>query len=839
LWRRGQSVWERSVVEAEVETPMSADLYSPIRAATCRVDSSTMTGTGFLIAPGRIVTCRHVVAKEAAESLRLIFVWTQDGTEMQEEETYPVLSVALAPEGGSDLALLEIEPAASSARKPLRLGQALLGRPFLCWGYPGLQSESVRCGLPNFGDVVSLTGTAGQPRLALKTSMTVKVGDSGSPVVQSGPLRVVGVISQSIEPDDEGIAVPVDQLEPNFPGTSGWALVAPYPGGVEGPTPLRWKGNARRASRTFVGRQADLVELDRQLSEGGKVAVQAAISGLAGIGKTELALQYLRHGPDPLRFPGGWIWLDASQDLAGQWAQLAPELGIPPGSMEPRQLAPAVLHRMESRPRTLLVLDNAESWGDLQAHLPSEESGHALLVTTRERGFGGAQFASQLELGVLRAPEARELLRRTMGARAEKHPEEVEILVETFGGHALALEVAGAYLGRHPGVQAEEMAAGLPKGVGKRDLEGVQYGKTFSVMIEDLLARLTQHGSAAGQLFPLLGLFGEAPAPVGLLLGVWERVGGGAFDVAFETLEALHLLDRVGTDGWATHRLTRAEARERLGGEGEVETRGRRELARGLFIELRALGDFDFDSYARLKPHIEVAAGWTPGIEEVGDLLQRAQQYPWRLGDSHLAKSWAERALQIHETVSGTESRQIATDRSNLASILLNLGDLEGARREVEESLRVNRRILGDDHPNVATNHTILEVILHSLGDLDGARGIAEEALRIDRKALGDDHPDVATDRSNLATILKDLGDLEGARQEVEEALRIDRKALGDDHLYVATDRAILASILKTAGDLEGARREAREAVRIALLQPTGIPVREEILANWQKWLET
>jgi hypothetical protein len=159
----GKSLPERKFVEVKIETSMSADPYSPIRAATCRVDGSGMNGTGFLVAPGRIVTCRHVVAKETAESLRLTFVWTQDGAEMQEEEIYPVLSMTLASEGGSDLALLEIEPVATSARQPLRLGQAVLGRPFLCWGYPGLTSESVQCGLPNYGDVISRTGTPVNP----------------------------------------------------------------------------------------------------------------------------------------------------------------------------------------------------------------------------------------------------------------------------------------------------------------------------------------------------------------------------------------------------------------------------------------------------------------------------------------------------------------------------------------------------------------------------------------------------------------------------------------------------------------------------------------------------
>ena len=65
----------------------------------------------------------------------------------------------------------------------------------------------------------------------------------------------------------------------------------------------------------FTGREEDLQALDREIVGGSVVAVgQVALTGMGGIGKTQLAVEYVyRHGH---RYSGGVHWLSFADPAA-------------------------------------------------------------------------------------------------------------------------------------------------------------------------------------------------------------------------------------------------------------------------------------------------------------------------------------------------------------------------------------------------------------------------------------------------------------------------------------------------------------------------------------------
>ena len=64
-----------------------------------------------------------------------------------------------------------------------------------------------------------------------------------------------------------------------------------------------------------MGRESDLQRLHNQLQKSHQVAITAVV-GMGSIGKTELALQYVRAYGDS-DYPGGVCWLEArDQDIA-------------------------------------------------------------------------------------------------------------------------------------------------------------------------------------------------------------------------------------------------------------------------------------------------------------------------------------------------------------------------------------------------------------------------------------------------------------------------------------------------------------------------------------------
>ena len=531
-----------------------------------------------------------------------------------------------------------------------------------------------------------------------------------------------------------------------------------------------------RGTTPFVGREPDLEALKELLDRGDDVGVSASIHGLAGIGKTELAIRLARTLSNERRFPGGIYWLDAEQpDLQGGWDAIGERLGIPEG---PERAGLALGSLSEQTQDCLLILDNVTSWKAKERPHPLPEGEHVQLLATTRRSSLGMGFKHH-PVQVLPEKTARELLEK-LGVKPTA--DGFEDLLAHLDGHALALALAGCYLREFreesPRSYLDKLIAGedpSEKVIG--DLG--QYERTVRQSLQLLWDRLdgqTQHHwRVMAQLAP-------APASPSLLDAC------GLDQDARHALGKFSLVEETG-DGWKRmHRLVQAFGR-----------RGDTTEAEKAF----------FEGCCSRADTIELSTGY---------------------------KVYREDGLHLARAIEGGEHWEWV-EPDKLSGLLDGVGiGLQSAGRYVE-SRDLLRRALAlalqhydPDHPSVATRRSDLATVLWALGDLAGAREHLEFALESDLKSFGPDHPKVATRRSNLATVLKDLGDLAGAREHLEFALEFDLKSFGPDHPRVATQRSNLATVLQALGDLAGAKEQAQEARRVALLQPEGSHVRVGVL---------
>jgi hypothetical protein len=197
----------------------------------------------------------------------------------------------------------------------------------------------------------------------------------------------------------------------------------------------------------FVGREEDLKALAKALKGGDTAAIgqvqTAATTGMGGIGKTQLAAEFVhRYGQF---FAGGVFWLSFGNPEAIR-AEVAAcgergGLELPAGfsQLPIDDQVQLVLSAWQSPLPRLLVFDNCEEEAPLADWRPPT-GGCRVLVTSRRANWDATLGVSALALGVLNRSESVALLRKHC---PEIGDDEADAVAEELGDLPLALNLAG------------------------------------------------------------------------------------------------------------------------------------------------------------------------------------------------------------------------------------------------------------------------------------------------------------------------------------------------------------------------------------------------------------
>jgi hypothetical protein len=206
----------------------------------------------------------------------------------------------------------------------------------------------------------------------------------------------------------------------------------------------------------FTGREQLLTHLADTLMTGGVVALTPpqvqAISGLGGIGKTQLAIEYAyRHRQDYQAI--FWTRADTTDAVIDGYGEIAHLLQLPEQqSYNHLLVVKAVQEWFRTQTRWLLILDNVDDLTLARTYLPSTFGGH-ILLTTRAQSMG--TLAEGIEVHTLDVGTGALLLLRRVGLLAADALSETALpsdlalasaITEEVGGLPLALDQAGAYI---------------------------------------------------------------------------------------------------------------------------------------------------------------------------------------------------------------------------------------------------------------------------------------------------------------------------------------------------------------------------------------------------------
>jgi tetratricopeptide (TPR) repeat protein len=583
-----------------------------------------------------------------------------------------------------------------------------------------------------------------------------------------------------------------------------------------GAEPKLVKANARNPR--FTGREADIMELRAQLRTAGTAVVVApvALQGLGGVGKTQVALEYLH------RFKSDYDliwWVECGQaqfidvqlaDLADQLAEAFP-VSLPAGATF-EEKARFVLNLL-GRPRGvrliedwLLIYDNAEDIDAVTKWLP-RGGGHTLITS---RNGAWAERARPIEVEVFTRQESVAHLRRVV---PEISNDDADQVAEALGDLPLAIETAAVWLkttdyrvadylreleSRAPqALELVQLPGGYPRGVAaawdpslnllrERSPAAMRLLQLCSVMAPNVARELIYSQGMASVLKPYDPTLSE-PMVIGRVVREASRLALLKIDSTAQQIQV--------------HRLVQAVVRGRMTPD---ELAAVHRDVQSVLVAARPSNEVDdpetWSRYQNIWPHLGPSQAMVSDEEEVRQLSVDRVRYLWVVSDLERAAEVADTVIRRWEKLAASAEPAVAdVIRKQRLQLEFNLANVRRSQSRYTEAAALDERVLaeqsellGADHPHTLTTASSYAADLKALGRYWEALAMDEQTCPAWAELYGEDHRRAIDAAHNLAISYRLTGN-------GTESLRMDVAALDR---YRATIGARHPNALRSAGSI-------------------------------------
>jgi tetratricopeptide (TPR) repeat protein/transcriptional regulator with XRE-family HTH domain len=582
----------------------------------------------------------------------------------------------------------------------------------------------------------------------------------------------------------------------------------------------------------FTGREKDLQRLYEAFhTEQAQMFTQVqALSGLGGIGKTHIAVEYAYRFRDDYRTIL-WVRAETLDILLADVATLASALHLlEQDERDQQRVIETVKRWLTEQTGWLLVLDNVVEMSIVSKIIPLTHHGH-ILLTTRTQVTG--TLAHRIELEKMEREEGALLLLR----RAKRLAPDASLKEATHAdrcaaqdifllmdGLPLALDQAGAYVeetGCDLSTYLDHYRVHSARLLNRRGESVTEHPQSVFTTFSLAIKQLEQATPVAADLLRLCAflhpdaipeeLIGDAACELGPVLGP-VAADPYALDAAINDLRKFSLLRRnPETKTLTIHPLVQTVIKERM--DEDTQRRWAEQAVRAVNRNFPDCYDVSAKPKCqRSLPHALVCASliaeWDMILQESGELLYRVGNYLRIRGQYNEAEPLLRQALSLLKKLFGPEHLSIAQHLNDLALLYNYTGQWTQAEDLFRQSLTIREKIGGSDHPDMAESLQNLVYLYCEQGRYAEAEPLFRRSVQIYEQIIGPDHPETAY-------LLASLGFIHNIREKyaqfeplLQGALVIREKALGLDHFAVSR-------VLLGLGKLSIRQRDYHQAERL------------------------
>ncbi|KAH0526001.1 hypothetical protein TsFJ059_009385 [Trichoderma semiorbis] len=480
----------------------------------------------------------------------------------------------------------------------------------------------------------------------------------------------------------------------------------------------------------------------------GQHTAKVAISGLGGVGKTQLALELVyRIRNDHKNCSVIWIPANSKESLGQAYRNAAAKLGISGYDDAKADVKRLVQNHLssESAGQWLLVFDNADEIG-MWVDKPLQESSR-LIDYMPKSVHGSIIFTTRDKKAAVRLAGRNVIELSAMNKEDEQEEDVIDLLSEDFEDdgryHDLKNPIATTWL-----ISFEQIR--------HRDPLAADYLSFMAcVDAKDIPQSLLPPGQSRKQEMEAMG-----------------------------TLQGYSFIAKRSVDSAVTvHRLVHLAMRNWLRKEGLLSHWASKTIA----ILAKNMGSIDYDkrTWRSCMPHAHYVLG-SPLISEDDkgklDLLRKYAKCLYYDGRYQEAESIWERVTENLKTKLGDDHPKTLHNMSNLAATYRKQGRWKEAEKLDLRAVEGLMKKLGIDHPDTLISMGNLALTYRKQSLLEKAAKLQEQVLEGLKTQLGADHQDTLISMINLASTYKTQGrHIEAEKLELR-AIEGFKTELGIDH---------------------------------------------------------